>query len=129
MLDRKRQRSPTIHLESSQRPSGRRAGSLNNLANVYYANREYEEAATVHERVLAIRQKALGAEHRDVAASLSNLAEVHDANGEYEEAAALCGQALAIWEKAQQAHKAYHEAGEDSAESLAKVAAWLETHE
>lgn len=37
---------------------------------------DYEKAGTLHARALAIREKALGLEHPDVAQSLNNLAEL-----------------------------------------------------
>lgn len=76
------------------------AGVLNNVANVHQAKGEYDEAATLHRRALAIRKKALGAEHPMVANSLSNLAVVYQAKGEYDEAARLHLLALDLREKA-----------------------------
>jgi tetratricopeptide (TPR) repeat protein len=58
------------------------------------------EAKALLERALAIREKALGPEHPDVATSLNNLALVHHATGGYEEAKALHERALVINEKA-----------------------------
>ena len=37
---------------------------------------KYKEAATLHEKALGIRRKALGEEHPDVAWSMNNLASV-----------------------------------------------------
>ena len=48
----------------------------------------------------AIREKALGPEHPDVAASRNNLAELYQAQGRYAEAEPLYRRSLAIWEKA-----------------------------
>ena len=44
--------------------------SLNNLAALYRAQGRYAEAEPLHQRALAIREKALGPEHPDVARSL-----------------------------------------------------------
>ena len=49
---------------------------------------------------LAIREKALGPDHPDVAQSLNNLAELYQAQGRYAEAEPLYKRALAIREKA-----------------------------
>jgi eukaryotic-like serine/threonine-protein kinase len=78
----------------------REATHLANLANLHYATGSYAEAAALHERALAIRERALGPEHPDVAASLNNLAIVHQVTGSYAEAKALHERALAIKEQA-----------------------------
>jgi len=57
------------------------------------------EAAPLYERSLAISEKALGAEHPDVAATLNNLAGVYDAQGRYDDAESLYERALAIRER------------------------------
>jgi tetratricopeptide (TPR) repeat protein len=51
-------------------------------------------------RALAIREKALGPEHPDVALSLNNLAIVYERQGRYGEAEAAHARALPILEKA-----------------------------
>jgi hypothetical protein len=48
--------------------------SLNNLAALYRAQAQYAKAGPLYQRARAIREKALGSEHPDVAASLNNLA-------------------------------------------------------
>ena len=62
----------------------RRAVLLNNLAAVHRATGAYEDAKALHERALAIQEKALGHDHPHVARSLDNLANVHSATGAYE---------------------------------------------
>jgi tetratricopeptide (TPR) repeat protein len=52
------------------------------------------------QRALAIREKALGPEHPDVATSLNNLGALYYAQGQYEKAEPLYQRALAIREKA-----------------------------
>ena len=47
---------------------------------------------------LAIREKALGAEHPDVANSLNNLANLYQDQGRYTEAELLYKRSLSIWE-------------------------------
>ena len=60
----------------------------------------YGEAEPLVRRALAIKEKALGAEHLDTASSLNNLATVLSAQGRYGEAEPLYRRALAITEKA-----------------------------
>jgi tetratricopeptide (TPR) repeat protein len=62
--------------------------------------RLYEEALKAYGRALAIREKALGPEHPDVAASLVGLGFVYWRQGRYDEALKAYGRALAIDEKA-----------------------------
>jgi CHAT domain-containing protein/Tfp pilus assembly protein PilF len=61
---------------------------------------KYDEAIPLAERVLAISEKAFGAEHTDVATSLNNLAALYDSKGDYVRAEPLYQRALAIYEKA-----------------------------
>src|SRR4029079_551496 len=60
----------------------------------------YAKAEPLYERALAIREKALGQEHPDVAASLNNLAWLYHTKGDYVKAEPLYERALAIREKA-----------------------------
>jgi len=73
---------------------------LNAAGEIAYTVGRYSEAEPLLQRALAIREKALGPEHPDVAASLNNLAALYDAQGQYAEAEPLYQRALAIWEKA-----------------------------
>ena len=61
---------------------------------------QYDEAQPLLVQALAIRQKALGPEHPDVAQSLNNLARLHRAQGQYAKAEPLYHQSLAIMKKA-----------------------------
>src|SRR5215472_15826155 len=61
---------------------------------------KYSEAEGLYKRALAIREKALGASHPDVAWTLNNLALVYRDQGKYMEAAGLFERALAIRKKA-----------------------------
>ncbi len=60
----------------------------------------YAEAEPLHKRSLAIREKALGPDHPDVAQSLNNLGGLYKVQGKYAEAEPLYQRALAIREKA-----------------------------
>ena len=61
---------------------------------------ETAEAEPLYWRSLAIREKALGPEHRDVGTSLNNLAELYREQGRYAEAEPLYKRSLNIREKA-----------------------------
>ncbi len=77
----------------------RLATSLNNLAELYRAQGNYEQAEPLHQRALAIWEKALGPEHLDVGASLNNLAGLYHAQGNYAEAEKFFRAALKEAEK------------------------------
>ncbi len=51
-------------------------------------------------RSLAIKEKALGPDHPDVATSLNNLALLYYTQGQYAQAEPIFKRSLAIWEKA-----------------------------
>ena len=76
------------------------ATGLNNLAGLYNNQGQYARAEPLHQRALAIQEKALGLEHPEVALSLNNLAGLYEKEGQYAKAAPLWQRALAIWEKA-----------------------------
>jgi CHAT domain-containing protein/Tfp pilus assembly protein PilF len=61
---------------------------------------KYSEAIPLAQRALAIREKALGPDHPDVAASLNTLANLYVKQGRYADAEPLTKRALAIREKA-----------------------------
>ena len=56
-----------------------------------------EEAALLHEKSLAIWQKALGPDHPNVALSLSALAKLYNAKGRYETPLAYARRATTIY--------------------------------
>jgi nephrocystin-3 len=60
----------------------------------------YSSALPFAERSLAIRERALGPDHPDVASSLSNLAALYQAQGDYPRALPLFERSLAIRERA-----------------------------
>jgi class 3 adenylate cyclase/tetratricopeptide (TPR) repeat protein len=77
------------------------AGRLMNRAGEYLFRRgRRAEARPLYERALAIREKALGPHHPDVAESLNNMAELLGYEGRYAEAQPLCERSLAIGESA-----------------------------
>jgi len=73
---------------------------LNAAGFMAYTLGQYEEAQPLLEQALAIRKKALGPEHPDVATTLRNLAELYGVQGQYAKAEPLDQQALAIDKKA-----------------------------
>ena len=72
------------------------ATSLNNLAELYRDQGQYAQAEPLYKRSLAIREKALGPDHPDVATSLNNLAVLYNAQGQYAQAEPLYKRSLAI---------------------------------
>ena len=70
--------------------------SLNNLAALYDDQGRYADAEPLYKRSLAIREKALGPDHPDVATSLNNLAVLYDEQGRYADAEPLYKRSLAI---------------------------------
>ena len=56
---------------------------------MYASQRKYAEAEPLFKRSLAIREKALGPEHPDVARSLNYLAKLYRKMGKAEEASQL----------------------------------------
>src|SRR5947199_336002 len=76
-----------------------RADALDQQVIQLYRQGRYGDAVVAQE-ALAIREKALGPEHADVAHSLNNLAKLYDNQGRYAEAEPLYQHCLAILEKA-----------------------------
>jgi CHAT domain-containing protein len=76
------------------------ANELNQQVEKLYQAGKYAEAIPLAQRILAIREKALGPEHPDVALSLSNLALLYGTTGQYAKAEPLYQRSLAIYEKA-----------------------------
>ncbi|MEI2781231.1 MAG: tetratricopeptide repeat protein [Candidatus Competibacter sp.] len=94
------------------------AALLLNRAGFYLHERaRYGEAEPLHERALAIRERALGPDHPATAQSLNNLAELYRKRGRLAEAEPLFERALAIREQA------LGPAHPDTAESLNNLAA------
>ena len=78
----------------------RLATTLDHLAWVLSSEGRNDEAEPLAKSALAIREKALGAEHADVVRSLNTLASVYDAAGRSTEARPLYARCLAAAEKA-----------------------------
>jgi DNA-binding winged helix-turn-helix (wHTH) protein/tetratricopeptide (TPR) repeat protein len=74
------------------------AAVLNEIALYHHARAAWAEAESLHRRALAIREKALGPEHPDVAQSLNNLAWLHQHTGRHTEAEGLHRRAIVIAE-------------------------------
>ncbi len=77
------------------------AQSLNNLAVLYTDMGRYAEAEPLHQRSLAIREKALGPEHPEVATSLENYAALLRQTARADEAERLEARAKAIRAKSE----------------------------
>ncbi len=76
------------------------ADELNKKIIELYQAGKFAEAVPLAQQVLAIREKALGSDHPDVAQALNNLAALFRDQGRYAEAEPLLKRALAIYEKA-----------------------------
>jgi CHAT domain-containing protein/Tfp pilus assembly protein PilF len=76
------------------------AKRLNTLEKKLYGGGKFQEAIPLMERILALRERALGPHHPDVAESLNNLAILYQAQGAYTKAQPLLLRALDIREKA-----------------------------
>jgi CHAT domain-containing protein/tetratricopeptide (TPR) repeat protein len=76
------------------------ANALDARMDELYRGGKFSEAIPLAERVLAIREKALGPDHPDVARSLNNLAALYDLQGRYADAEPLYRRSLAIQDKA-----------------------------
>jgi len=76
------------------------ATSLDGLARLYADQGQFTKAEPLYERVLTIREKALGPEHPDVATSLDGLARLYADQGQFAKAEPLYERALTIREKA-----------------------------
>ena len=77
-----------------------RAEALDRQVEDLYGKGKYAEATPLARESLALREKALGKDHPDVALSLNNLALLLQDQGAYAEARPLHDRALAIREKA-----------------------------
>jgi tetratricopeptide (TPR) repeat protein len=77
------------------------AGRVANRCAVYLALRgDFNAAETIQKRSLAIRERALGPDHVDVAQSVNDLGRVYHSQARYDEAEPLHRRALAIREQA-----------------------------
>ena len=69
------------------------------MASLYTAQKRYAEAEPLHNRSLAIREKALGPNHPLVATSLNDLGLLYSIQGRYADAERLFKPSLAIREQ------------------------------
>ena len=76
------------------------ATTLNDFAVLYNRRGDHNQSIRLNQRVLAIREAALGPDDPGIAKALNNLARVHENKGEYETAGSLIRRAVSIWEKA-----------------------------
>jgi CHAT domain-containing protein/tetratricopeptide (TPR) repeat protein len=72
---------------------------LTNLASLRKTQGRFEDAEFLEKRALAIREKAFGPDHLNVAGSLHALAEIYKEQARYAEAEPLLNRALGIAEK------------------------------
>jgi len=76
------------------------AAALDKQIGALFQAGKYAEAIPLAQQVLAIREKAFGPEHPDVASSLTKLADLYYDQRRYADAAPLLERALAIYERA-----------------------------
>jgi len=72
--------------------------ALNDLACVYYAERNYVQAEPLFQQVRAMLERLLEAEHRNTVFMIINLAHLYIHQGKYEQAESLLLQTLSICE-------------------------------
>ena len=82
--------------EVSENDALAEAERLNQRAFELYRQGQYDEAVTLIQKSLKIRQEQLGSDHVDVATSLNNLALLYETTGRYAEAEPLYQQSLKI---------------------------------
>lgn len=90
----------TLGLASATFAQLRKADELNKKISELYQAGKFAEAIPLAQRVLAVRQKALGPDHPDIATALNNLAALYDFLGRYSEAEPLYKRSLTIRIKA-----------------------------
>ena len=89
-------------LETAEKfpPGDPRLGrSLNNLAAVYYKQKDYDRAEPLMRRSLSVLEEALGPKNGDVAQTKKNLAAIYYLQGNYADAETLLQDSLAILEE------------------------------
>ncbi|MGI9450945.1 MAG: tetratricopeptide repeat protein [Geminicoccaceae bacterium] len=89
-------------LETAEKfqPGDPRLGrSLNNLAAVYYKQKDYDRAEPLMRRSLGVLEEALGPRNSDVAQTKKNLAAIYYLQGNYTDAEPLLQQSLSILEE------------------------------
>ena len=74
-------------------------GLINNLANVYYDQGDYEKALEHYRKALVISERVLGTEHPGTAMTYGNMAGVFKHQGAYEKALEYYKKALVIRER------------------------------
>jgi tetratricopeptide (TPR) repeat protein len=70
--------------------------SMNNLANVYWSQGNYEQAETLYGQTMEIQRRVLGSEHPDTLLSMGNLAATYADEGKYAQAEPLFTETLEI---------------------------------
>ena len=102
----------SARMASGQNPPARsaqlvEADNLSAQVVRLYQEEKFDEALPLARRALKIREKALGADDRLLAAAMDNLAEIHLARKKPDDAEPLYRRALAIYEKTTSAKEPY----------------------
>ena len=95
--------SPSLN-SNAQEADLKKAKALNQQVLNLDGQGQYKKAIPIAKEVLAIREKALGSEHTDVALNLNNLASIYETLSDYAKAEPLLQRALAINEKRDSDH-------------------------
>jgi len=75
------------------------AGTLDNIAELYWKIGDYSRALSIYQKTLLLREEILGLEHRDTANSYNNVGFVYDDMGDYNKALEYYFKASEINEK------------------------------
>ena len=71
----------------------------NDLAALYYDEKQYPEAEESYRRALTLMEQVRGSDHRDIALILDNVGELYTTQEKFELALPLYERALTIWER------------------------------
>jgi Tetratricopeptide repeat len=85
-------------IASAQSADSVEADRLQSLASTSFAKRDYKRAIELLKQSLALKEKALGGDHSDVATTLHNLANVYQKAGKFQDAEPLYLRAISIRE-------------------------------
>jgi tetratricopeptide (TPR) repeat protein len=81
---------------AEEQESHRRGATLDGLGQIYTALGEFERAEQHYQEALSVKERALGADHRDLAVTLNNLADLRYILGQMETVESLYRRALEI---------------------------------
>ncbi len=95
--------------------------TIHNLAHLYQAQGQYEQAQELYQRALQIQEQVLGTEQPDTALTQWELATLHQMQGQYTCAEPLYRQSLVIMEKVKPHHPSTRHLRENYHDLLRKM--------